>query len=186
MVEVYPLEEEEPWRLGAAYLGQRMMIEHGLHQGQAVRIKTEGHCSLLCRAWLHAVAQVTFIEVSTAVREEELEEEGCDLSKRGEALLDIVHCATERNCEKQHTVRSIVSKRRLELIIKSKMAAVKLGGVTQALAEVTESPQHSPLWSLGLRQDLPRHPGRGQHRPPLPRHRQLHPGQASVLISLSY
>ena len=211
MVEVYPLQEEEPWRPGAAYLGRRMMIEHGLHQGQAVRIKTGGHCSLLCRAWLHAVAQVTFIEVSTAVREEEMEEEGCDLSKRGGALLDIVplrenlrssievtivalpslikrnvaalvpkllrnivlsnnckiilnervqkqtgiYCIVvrteERNADEVFrlasqanvTVSNIVSRRRLELIRKNKLAAVKLGGVSQALAEVTESLQQS-------------------------------------------
>ena len=211
MVEVYPLQEEEPWRLQGAYLGQRMMIEQGLHQGQAVRIKTEGGCSLICRAWLHAVAQVTFIEVSTAVREEELEEEGCDLSKRGEALLEIVplretvrssvevtivalpslikrnvaaiipkllrNIVLSHNCkiilnesvQKQTgiycivvrteegiadevfrlasqanvTVSNIVSKRRLELIRKNKLASVKLGGVTQALAEVTESLQQS-------------------------------------------
>ena len=210
VVEVYPLPEEEPWSVQAAHLGQSLMVEHGLHQGQAVRIRAGG-ASLICRAWLHAVAQVSFLEVSSAVREEEDVAEERDISKRGEALLDIVpvqdtvrscvevtivslpslikrnvaaiipkllrNIVLSHNCkvilnesvQKQTgiycivvrteegnsdqvfrlatqarvTVSNIVSKRRLELIRKNKLAAVTLGGVRPALAEVTEALRES-------------------------------------------
>ena len=117
VVEVYPLPDEEPWTLQAAHLGQSFMVEHSLHQGQAVRISA-GACSLICRAWLHAVTQVNFLEVSSAVREEEDVAEERDLSKRGEALLDIVPV--------QDTVRSCVEVTIVSLpsLIKRNVAAI--------------------------------------------------------------
>ena len=210
VVEVYPLEDEEPWSLQAAHVGRALMSEHSLHQGQAVRIRAGGS-NLICRVWLHEVAQVSFLEVSTAVREDEDLEEERDLGKRGEALLDIlpvqetvksivevtivslpnlikrnvaaiipkllrnivlshnckvilneivqkqtgIYCIAVRTEEGNSgevfrlatkarvTVSSIVSKRRLELIRKNKLAAVPLGGVSHVLAEMTESLRES-------------------------------------------
>ena len=55
--------------------------------------------------------------------------------------IHLIRVLSQRLCAR--SLSSIVSKRRLELIRKNKMAAVKLGGVTQALAEVTESLQQS-------------------------------------------
>ena len=98
-MDVYPLQEDQPWSLQAAYMGQSFMVEHSLHQGQAIRMRV-GDCSVICRAWLHAVAQVKFLEISTAVREELMEEDH-HLSKRGEKLLDIIAV--------QYVVRSSVA-----------------------------------------------------------------------------
>ena len=67
MPEVFPLQDPPPWSLQSAYLGQALLEQHGLRPGEAVVLRLGGGAGLVCRAWLHPVPGVTFVEAATAV-----------------------------------------------------------------------------------------------------------------------
>jgi len=67
MVKIYPMKDETMLDLQTAYLGQNMMIEHDLCQGQPVIIKLGKKSSIISRVFLHPVSQVNYIELSTFV-----------------------------------------------------------------------------------------------------------------------
>ena len=67
MPEVFPLQDPPPWSLQSAYLGQSLLEQHGLRPGEAVVLRLGGGAGLVCRAWLHPVPGVTFVEAASAV-----------------------------------------------------------------------------------------------------------------------
>ena len=92
-LDVYPLTELTPWSLGSAHMGESLMTDRDIRPGQPVKISVSSS-SFICRAWLHSVAQVNYLEISSAVTlvtsDDEDSDDEIQLSRRGEKLIDII------------------------------------------------------------------------------------------------